>query len=163
MSVFENVAYGLRVGGMGQEVIADKVRWALDLVQMGTFGGRRASQLSGGQQQRVALARAFVFSPAVLLLEEPLSNLDAKLRAEMRIKLRDLQHRSGTTSIYPTHYLEEALAISDRIVVVREGSVEQIGAPLEICDLPRNAFVAYFVGSSNLIRARHRPDLRRAV
>ena len=159
MTVFDNVAYGLRVRRENPERITEKVHRALDLVQMRALADRQASQLSGGQQQRVALARAFVFSPSVLLFDEPLSNLDAKLRADMRIELRELQHRLGITSVYVTHDLEEALAMSDRIVVMRNGLIEQIGTPAEIYDLPRNAFVADFVGSANLIRGRHRPDL----
>lgn len=159
MSVFDNVAYGLRVRRLGAAEITEKVGHALDMVQMRDFAGRRASQLSGGQQQRVALARAFVFQPSVLLFDEPLSNLDAKLRADMRIELRELQHRLGITSLYVTHDLEEALAMSDRIVVMREGRVEQTGTPDEIYRLPRSAFVADFIGSANLIRGRHRPDL----
>src|SRR4029079_14698558 len=159
MTVFDNVAYGLRVRRASAPEIKEKGGHALCLVQMSEFAGRRASQLSGGQQQRVALARAFVFSPSVLLFDEPLSNLDAKLRADMRIELRDLQHRLGITSVYVTHDLEEALAMSDRIVVMRDGVIEQIGTPGEIYDRPRNPFVADFVGSSNLIRGRHRPDL----
>jgi iron(III) transport system ATP-binding protein len=159
MTVFENVAYGLRVRRAGAAEIAEKVHHALDLVQMRSFASRRASQLSGGQQQRVALARAFVFSPSVLLFDEPLSNLDAKLRADMRIELRELQHRLGITSVYVTHDLEEALAMSDRIVVMRDGLIEQTGTPDEIYRLPTSAFVADFVGSANLIRGRHRPDL----
>ncbi len=158
MTVFDNVAYGLRVRRLSPEAIAEKVRWALEMVQMEDFARRSASKLSGGQQQRVALARAFVFSPSVLLFDEPLSNLDAKLRAEMRIELRELQHRVGITSVYVTHDLEEALAISDRIVVMRDGVIEQIGTPFEIYNFPRDAFVADFVGSANLIRGRHRPD-----
>jgi ABC-type Fe3+/spermidine/putrescine transport system ATPase subunit len=158
MTVFDNVAYGLRVRRMSAREIADKVGSALDMVQMGEFARRSASKLSGGQQQRVALARAFVFSPSVLLFDEPLSNLDAKLRAEMRIELRELQHRVGITSVYVTHDLEEALAISDDIVVMRDGVIEQIGSPSEIYNFPRNAFVADFVGSANLIRGRHRPE-----
>jgi len=121
--------------------------------------GERASKLSGGQQQRVALARAFVFSPAVLLFDEPLSNLDAKLRAEMRLEIEELQHKLGITSVYVTHDLEEALAISDRIVVMRNGIIEQIGGPAYIYYHPRNAFVADFVGSANLIEGKVRPDL----
>jgi energy-coupling factor transporter ATP-binding protein EcfA2 len=160
MSVFDNVAYGLRVRRLARQTIEDKVREALELVQMGIFASRRASQLSGGRQQRGALARAFVFSPAVLLFDEPLSNLDAKLRAEMRIELRELQHRLGITSVYVTHDLEEALAVSDRIVVPRDGRLEQVGTPVEIYNLPRNPFVADFVGSANLLPGRHRPDLR---
>jgi ABC-type Fe3+/spermidine/putrescine transport system ATPase subunit len=159
MSVFENVAYGLRVRGESKSAIADKVARALDMVQMSAFSQRGASQLSGGQQQRVALARAFVFQPAVLLFDEPLSNLDAKLRADMRIELRELQHRLGITSVYVTHDLEEALAMSDRIVVMRDGLIAQVGPPDEIYNRPRNAFVADFVGSANLIRGQHRADL----
>lgn len=158
MTVFDNVAYGLRVRRLGAAEIAQKVGTALDMVQMGEFARRSASKLSGGQQQRVALARAFVFSPSVLLFDEPLSNLDAKLRAEMRIELRELQHRVGITSVYVTHDLEEALAISDRIVVMRDGVIAQIGSPSEIYNFPRNAFVADFVGSANLIRGRRRPE-----
>jgi ABC-type Fe3+/spermidine/putrescine transport system ATPase subunit len=159
MTVFDNVAYGLRVRRVGAQEIRDRVRQALALVQMDAYETRRASQLSGGQQQRVALARACVFSPSVLLFDEPLSNLDAKLRADMRIELRELQHRLGLTSVYVTHDLEEALAMSDRIIVMRNGHIEQTGTPAEIYNLPRTAFVADFVGSSNLIRGRLRLDL----
>jgi iron(III) transport system ATP-binding protein len=159
MTVFENVAYGLRVRRTDAAELAEKVHQALDMVQMSSFASRRAAQLSGGQQQRVALARAFVFQPSVLLFDEPLSNLDAKLRADMRIELRELQHRLGITSVYVTHDLEEALAMSDRIVVMRDGLIEQTGSPDEIYRLPNNAFVADFVGSANLIRGRHRGDL----
>ncbi len=161
MTVFDNVAYGLRVRKRPRAEIAARVREALDLVQMGAFAARRASQLSGGQQQRVALARACAFSPQVLLFDEPLSNLDAKLRADMRIELRELQHRLGVTSVYVTHDLEEALAMSDRIAVMRDGVIEQAGTPTEIYARPRNAFVADFVGSSNLVRGRLRADLAR--
>jgi iron(III) transport system ATP-binding protein len=159
MTVFDNVAYGLRVRKLSRAEIAEKVDHALGMVQMRAFAQRSASQLSGGQQQRVALARAFVFQPSVLLFDEPLSNLDAKLRADMRIELRELQHRLGITSVYVTHDLEEALAMSDRIAVMRDGLIEQLGTPDEIYNLPRSAFVADFVGSSNLIRGRNRRDL----
>src|SRR2546423_1643306 len=161
MSVFDNVAYGLRVRKRPEAEVTARVREALDLVQLGELGARSASKLSGGQQQRVALARAFVFSPAVLLFDEPLSNLDAKLRAEMRVELKELQRRLAITSVYVTHDLEEALAISDRIVVMRDGVIEQVGTPAEIYDRPRNTFVADFIGSANLIRGRRRPDLER--
>ncbi|MBS0241200.1 MAG: ABC transporter ATP-binding protein [Proteobacteria bacterium] len=161
MSVFENVAYGLRVRKKAEGDIRATVGRALDLVQMGKFAERKASQLSGGQQQRVALARAFAFQPSVLLFDEPLSNLDAKLRGDMRIELRELQHRLGITSLYVTHDLEEALAMSDRIVVMRDGLIEQEGTPDEIYNRPLTAFVADFVGSSNLVRGRPRPDLAR--
>ena len=159
MSVFDNVAYGLRVRKRPEAEVAARVRDALELVQLGDLGTRSASKLSGGQQQRVALARAFVFSPSVLLFDEPLSNLDAKLRAEMRVELKELQRRLDITSVYVTHDLEEALAISDRIVVMRDGVIAQVGTPAEIYDRPRNTFVADFVGSANLIRGRRRPDL----
>jgi ABC-type Fe3+/spermidine/putrescine transport system ATPase subunit len=151
MTVFENVAYGLRVRKQAGAALADKVQHALDLVKMGQYASRNASALSGGQQQRVALARAVAFSPSVILFDEPLSNLDAKLRSEMRIELRELQRRLGVTSLYVTHDLEEALAMSDRIVVMRAGAVEQSGTPVEIYDFPRTAFVADFVGSANLV------------
>jgi iron(III) transport system ATP-binding protein len=159
MTVFDNVAYGLRVRKRPRAEIETRVHAALELVQMGAYAARRASQLSGGQQQRVALARACAFSPQVLLFDEPLSNLDAKLRADMRIELRELQHRLGVTSVYVTHDLEEALAMSDRIVVMRDGVIEQAGTPTEIYARPRNAFVADFVGSSNLVSGTLRPDL----
>ena len=161
MSVFDNVAYGLRVRKRPEAEVSAKVREALDLVQLGDLGSRSASKLSGGQQQRVALARAFVFGPSVLLFDEPLSNLDAKLRAEMRVELKELQRRLDVTSVYVTHDLEEALAISDRVVVMRDGVIEQVGTPGEIYDRPRNTFVADFVGSANLVRGRRRPDLER--
>ena len=159
MTVFENVAYGLRVRRAGAAEVREKVRHALDLVQMGAYADRHASQLSGGQQQRVALARACAFSPEVVLFDEPLSNLDAKLRGDMRIELRELQHRLGVTSVYVTHDLEEALAMSDRIVVMRAGHIEQEGSPAEIYNYPRTAFVADFVGSANLVSGTLRPDL----
>jgi ABC-type Fe3+/spermidine/putrescine transport system ATPase subunit len=151
MTVFDNVAYGLRVRKETGAALKEKVHYALDLVKMGQYAGRNASALSGGQQQRVALARAIAFSPSVLLFDEPLSNLDAKLRSEMRIELRELQRRLGVTSLYVTHDLEEALAMSDQIVVMRAGVVEQSGTPAEIYNYPRTAFVADFVGSANLI------------
>jgi ABC-type Fe3+/spermidine/putrescine transport system ATPase subunit len=159
MTVFDNVAYGLRVRGRSAAEIKTRVGEVLDLVQMGAYAGRSAAQLSGGQQQRVALARACAFSPSVLLFDEPLSNLDAKLRGDMRIELRELQHRLGVTSLYVTHDLEEALAMSDTIVVMRAGRIEQAGPPAEIYNYPRTEFVADFVGSANLIRGRVRPDL----
>lgn len=161
MTVADNVAYGLKVRNTPKAEIADKVMKALEMVQMSQYAERRASALSGGQQQRVALARAFVFQPEVLLFDEPLSNLDAKLRADMRIELRELQHRLGVTSVYVTHDLEEALAMSDRIVVMRDGLIQQIGTPAEIYNYPRNDFVADFVGSANLVQGKLRPDLAR--
>jgi iron(III) transport system ATP-binding protein len=151
MTVFDNVAYGLRVRNESGAALKEKVHHALDLVKMGPYAERNASALSGGQQQRVALARAVAFQPSVLLFDEPLSNLDAKLRSEMRIELRELQRRLGVTSLYVTHDLEEALAMSDQIVVMRSGLIEQRGTPSDIYNYPRTAFVADFVGSANLV------------
>jgi ABC-type Fe3+/spermidine/putrescine transport system ATPase subunit len=158
MNVFDNVAYGLRVRKQGKGEIARAVEHALDLVQMRHLGARPASKLSGGQQQRVALARAIAFSPTVVLFDEPLSNLDAKLRAEMRVELRELQRRLDITSVYVTHDQEEALAISDRVIVMNLGVIEQIGAPEQIYNSPRSRFVADFVGSANIIKGRLGPS-----
>jgi len=151
MSVADNVAYGLRVRKLPKAEVATQVARALDLVQMRAFADRSAALLSGGQQHRVALARAIAFSPDVLLFDEPLSNLDAKLRAEMRVELRALQHRLGVTSLYVTHDQEEALAISDRVIVMNVGGIEQIGTPEDIYNRPKTRFVADFVGWANLI------------
>ena len=154
MTVFDNVAYGLRVRKQSAADIKANVERALDLVQMRHLAERPASKLSGGQQQRVALARAMAFSPTVVLFDEPLSNLDAKLRAEMRVELRELQRRLDITSVYVTHDQEEALAISDRVIVMNVGVIEQIGTPEQIYNRPRSRFVADFVGSANLIKGR---------
>jgi iron(III) transport system ATP-binding protein len=154
MSVFDNVAYGLRVRKLPRAEVAAQVERALDLVQMRDYATRSASLLSGGQQQRVALARAIAFSPTVVLFDEPLSNLDAKLRAEMRVELRELQRRLDITSVYVTHDQEEALAISDRVIVMHVGGIEQIGTPEDIYHRPKTRFVADFVGSANLIEGR---------
>src|SRR4051794_25739411 len=154
MSVADNVAYGLRVRKLPRAEIAAQVERALDLVQMRAFAERSAALLSGGQPPRVALARACAFSPDVLLSAEPLSNLDAKLRAEMRVELRALQQRLGVTSLYVTHDQEEALAISDRVIVMNVGGIEQIGTPEDIYNRPKTRFVADFVGSANLIAGR---------
>jgi iron(III) transport system ATP-binding protein len=154
MTVFDNVAYGLRVRKQSKDEIKKNVERALDLVQMRHLAERGASKLSGGQQQRVALARAIAFSPTVVLFDEPLSNLDAKLRAEMRVELRELQRRLGITSVYVTHDQEEALAISDRVIVMNVGVIEQIGTPEQIYNSPKSRFVADFVGSANLIKGK---------
>ena len=150
MSVFDNVAFGLRERGAAKGEIARRVSDALRMVNLEGMGGRRPSQLSGGQQQRVALARTLVVQPRVLLLDEPLSNLDAKLRAQMRIELLKLQRDLGITTIYVTHDQEEALALSTRIAVMSAGAVVQEGTPREIYEAPRARFVAEFVGASNL-------------
>jgi iron(III) transport system ATP-binding protein len=151
MTVFENVAYGLRVRGASTSDIKANVLRVLDMVQMAPYADRPSSNLSGGQQQRVAVARAIAFSPTVVLFDEPLSNLDAKLRAEMRVELRELQRRLDITSLYVTHDQEEALAISDRVIVMNGGKIEQIGSPQDIYNRPVSRFVADFVGSANMI------------
>ena len=154
MSVFDNVAYGLRVRKQSKADIKTNVERALDLVQMRHLADRGASKLSGGQQQRVALARAIAFSPTVVLFDEPLSNLDAKLRAEMRVELRELQRRLGITAVYVTHDQEEALAISDRVIVMNVGVIEQIGTPDEVYENPASPFVYEFLGNVNLFHSR---------
>jgi iron(III) transport system ATP-binding protein len=154
MTVAENVAYGLNVRRMARAEIEKNVRRVLDLVQMVPYADRPASKLSGGQQQRIAVARAIAFSPTVLLFDEPLSNLDAKLRSEMRVELRELQRRLDITSVYVTHDQEEALAISDRVIVMNRGRIEQIGSPETIYNRPESVFVADFVGAANLIEGR---------
>ncbi len=152
MNVFNNVAYGLKLRKMTKREISKKVENALSLVELGGMGDRSPSQLSGGQQQRVALARALVIEPKVLLLDEPLSNLDAKLRVQMRIKIKEIQKELGITSIYVTHDQEEALCISDRTAVMNEGNIEQIGTPREIYEEPNNEFVADFIGLTNFMK-----------
>ena len=154
MSVFDNVAYGLNVRGQDKATVAKAVHEALDLAQMSAYADRPASRLSGGQQQRVALARAIAFSPRVVLFDEPLSNLDAKLRNEMREELRTLRDRLKITSVYVTHDQEEAFAISDTVVVMNGGRIEQIGSPQTIYSQPANRFVADFVGSANIVKGR---------
>lgn len=151
MTVFENVAYGLHVRKLGGREISERVEAALKRVRLEGYGARTPDQLSGGQQQRVGLARAMAIEPRVLLLDEPLSNLDAKLRVEMRSEVRDIQKNLGITAVYVTHDQEEALAISDRIAVVEGGSVQQVGSPWEIYKSPNNLFVASFVGTMNLL------------
>ena len=147
LTVQENVAYGLKARKMPAKEIKPKVDEALELVQ----ADRKPNELSGGQQQRVALARAFVIEPSVLLMDEPLSNLDAKLRVQMRSVIKKLQRRLGITTIYVTHDQEEALAISDRIAVMKDGHIMQIGTPREIYAKPQNPFVAGFIGVSNFL------------
>ena len=152
MSVFDNIGYGLKIRKMHKDAVEDKVLEILDLVQLTGLAERYPYQLSGGQQQRVALARALVIEPKVLLLDEPLSNLDAKLRIEMRNEISRIQKRLDITTIYVTHDQEEALAISDRLAVIDNGVVQQIGTPHEIYSLPRNLFVADFIGECNIIK-----------
>ena len=151
MSVAQNVAYGLKVRRVSRKESARRVEEALTQVHLGGLGARRIDELSGGQQQRVALARALVIRPRTLLLDEPLSNLDAKLREETRAEIRRIQRESGTTTIYVTHDQAEAMAMSDRIAVMRSGQVQQVGSPQEIYYRSANAFVARFIGRSNVL------------
>lgn len=151
MTVAENVAFGLLRLRHPKAEVTERVKEALDLVQLGDFAGRRPSQLSGGQQQRVALARALAPRPKVLLLDEPLSALDLKLRQAMRVELKSLQEETGITFIFVTHDQEEALTMSDRIAVMSKGEVQQIGGARDIYDRPRNRFVADFIGETNLL------------
>ena len=154
LSVFENVAYGLRVLRRSEADVRKSAEDALALVGMAGMGERAPNALSGGQQQRVALARSLVMQPKVLLFDEPLSNLDAKLRKRMREEIRLLQQRLGITAIYVTHDQAEALAISDRIVVMDKGRISQIGSPDELYRRPGNRFVAEFIGEANFLAAR---------
>ena len=151
LTVKENVAYGLKARKTPKKEIESRVAEALELVQISHLADRKPNELSGGQQQRVALARAFVIEPSVLLMDEPLSNLDAKLRVQMRTVIKKLQRRLGITTIYVTHDQEEALAISDRIAVMKDGDIMQIGTPNEIYAKPQNPFVAGFIGVSNFL------------
>ncbi|MFG3698583.1 ABC transporter ATP-binding protein [Micromonospora sp. NPDC047620] len=151
MSVAQNVAYGLKIRKVGRAESRRRVEEALGQVHLAGYGDRRIDELSGGQQQRVALARALVIRPRTLLLDEPLSNLDAKLREETRVEIRRIQREAGTTSIYVTHDQAEAMAMSDRIAVMQSGRVQQIGAPQEIYHRPATSFVARFIGRSNVL------------
>src|SRR6185503_9805626 len=154
MTVFDNVAYPLSVRHVAKPEIKQRVMAALRLVEMDRFADRPAPALSGGQQQRVAIARALVFEPEVLLLDEPLSNLDARLRTQMGDEFRALQKRLGITSLYVTHDQEEAMALSDRVVVMMHGKILQIGSPEEIYQRPVSREVAAFFGSPNLLDAK---------
>jgi putative spermidine/putrescine transport system ATP-binding protein len=151
LSVFDNVAYGLRTRRRPRPEIAERVGRALALVKLERFADRRPRQLSGGQQQRVAIARALVIEPAVLLLDEPLSNLDAKLRHEMRVELRRLLGQTNVASIFVTHDQEEAIVLSDRIVLMNEGRVEQHGTPREMYQRPASLFASAFLGQANFL------------
>jgi ABC-type Fe3+/spermidine/putrescine transport system ATPase subunit len=154
LSVFENVAYGLRVRRVERREIPKRVQQALALVKMIEFSGRAPAQLSGGQQQRIALARALVNQPKLLLLDEPLSALDANLRRQMQLELKSLQREVGISFVFVTHDQEEAMALSDRIALLRSGQLEQVAAPREIYNRPATAYTARFVGQTNLLNGR---------
>lgn len=150
-NVFDNVAYGLKIRKLSREEIHKKVMDILDLVELHGMESRMTNQLSGGQQQRVALARALVVEPSVLLFDEPLSNLDAKLRVVMRTEIRNIQQRVGITAVYVTHDQSEAMALSDQIIIMNKGVVAQIGTPQEIYYHPKDKFVADFIGEANFL------------
>jgi putative spermidine/putrescine transport system ATP-binding protein len=154
MTVADNIGFGLKVAKRPAAEISARVEEMLALIKLPTLAGRYPYQLSGGQQQRVALARAIAIKPQVLLLDEPLSALDAKIRVSLREEIKTVQRELGITTIYVTHDQEEALSMSDRIVVMNEGRVEQIGTPFEVYNYPRTRFVASFVGTLNILRAR---------
>lgn len=151
MTVFENIAYPLRALGVARSAIKPRVESTLRLVHLEGLGERYSSQLSGGQQQRVALARSLVAEPTLLLFDEPLSNLDANLRTQMRVEIKELQKKLGFTGVYVTHDQAEALAIADRVAIMQGGRLRQIGTPREVYDYPANAFVAGFIGATNLL------------
>ncbi len=152
MNVTRNVAFGLQMRNIPSRDAESRAAQALDMVQLGHLAHRKPKELSGGQQQRVALARALVIEPSILLLDEPLSNLDAKLRDEMRVQIRALQQQSGITAVFVTHDQVEALSMCDRVVVMRGGRVEQFGTPTEVYERPATAFVANFVGRTNRLK-----------
>lgn len=162
LSVFDNVAYGLRASGTASSEVPERVAKALGMVKMGDFAKSAPSRLSGGQQQRVALARALVNRPRVLLLDEPLSALDANLRRQMQVELKSLQREVGITFIFVTHDQEEAMALSDRVALLRAGHLEQIASPREIYGKPATAYAAQFIGQTNLLRADVRDGIANA-
>ena len=151
MNVYDNVAFGLKIKKEPKDVIEQKVKRMLKLVGLEEYGQRRVTEMSGGQQQRVAIARALVNEPSVLLLDEPLGALDLKLRKEMQHELKKIQQEVGITFIYVTHDQEEALTMSDKIVVMKDGEIQQIGTPTDIYNEPANEYVARFIGESNII------------
>ena len=163
MTVADNVAYGLKIDGVPKGDIPKMVEEALELVQLGAFGARKPDQLSGGQRQRVALARALVKRPKVLLLDEPLSALDAKLREAMQIELVNLQHTVGITFIMVTHDQDEALSMANRIAVMERGKVQQVATPVDLYEYPENRFVADFIGKMNLFEAIYKGGARGSI
>jgi ABC-type Fe3+/spermidine/putrescine transport system ATPase subunit len=158
MTVWDNVAYGLKLRKVAQTEINERAQSVLNKVKLGSYEQRYPGQLSGGQQQRVALARALVLNPDILLLDEPLSNLDAKIRIQVRAEIRKLQKELGITTIYVTHDQEEALTLSDRIAVFNQGKVLQVGPPKELYERPASRFVADFIGINNLLDGTVRPS-----
>ncbi|WP_308551808.1 spermidine/putrescine ABC transporter ATP-binding protein [uncultured Peptoniphilus sp.] len=160
MNVYENIAFGLKIKKVEKKIIDEKVKFALGLVSLEGFEKRNIDSLSGGQQQRVAIARALVNEPKVLLLDEPLGALDLKIRQKMQLELKAIQQSAGITFIFVTHDQEEALTMSDTIVVLNKGEIQQIGSPIDIYNEPKNAFVADFIGESNIIDGVMNDDYR---
>lgn len=162
LTVFENVAYGLRAKNVAKSEIPERVAQALAMVKMQEFAASAPSRLSGGQQQRVALARALINRPRLLLLDEPLSALDASLRRQMQVELKSLQREVGITFLFVTHDQEEAMALSDRLALLRAGVLEQVGEPRDVYARPATAYAAQFIGQTNLLRAEVRDGIARA-
>jgi len=154
MTVYENIEYGLNIRKLPSSIKKEKIARVLEIVQMEQYADRNPNQLSGGQQQRIALARALVIEPDILLLDEPLSNLDAKLRLEMRQEIKRIHSEAGITSVYVTHDQKEALSLADRMAVMKDGKIIQIGTPREIYNAPINSFVADFIGETNFIQGK---------
>jgi putative spermidine/putrescine transport system ATP-binding protein len=154
MTVGENLSFPLEVRGMGKSERDEKVQRALDMVEMGAFGGRRPAQLSGGQQQRIALARALVFEPDLVLMDEPLGALDKNLREQMQFEIKHIHENLGVTVVYVTHDQSEALTMSDRIAVFDDGRIQQLASPDDLYERPENAFVAAFIGENNTLRGK---------
>lgn len=160
MNIYENIAFGLRINKVSEKEVQKKVAKMLELVNLSGFETRKINSLSGGQQQRIAIARALVNEPKVLLLDEPLGALDLKLRKDMQIELKNMQKELGITFIYVTHDQEEALTMSDKIIIMNQGEIQQIGSPIDIYNEPENAFVADFIGESNIMEGiMHRDKL----
>ena len=160
MNIFENIAFGLRIKKMSEDKIRDKVTWALKLVNLSGYEKRKPDSLSGGQQQRVAIARAIVCEPEMLLFDEPLGALDLKLRQEMQRELKNLQQSLGISFVYVTHDQEEALTMSDTVVVMSDGIIQQVGTPVDIYNEPKNRFVAKFIGESNIVDGVMKDDFK---
>lgn len=159
LNVYDNIAFGLKIKNMDKKEIDKRVNHNLELVGLRDYGSRRIDKLSGGQQQRIAIARALVNEPKVLLLDEPLGALDLKLRKGMQVELKEIQKEVGITFIFVTHDQEEALTMSDKIVVMKKGAIQQIGSPIDIYNEPKNAFVADFIGESNILEGTMIKDL----
>ena len=159
MNVYENVEYGLSVRKLPANVKREKVERVLEIVRMEEYADRNPNQLSGGQQQRIALARALVIEPDILLLDEPLSNLDAKLRLDMRQEIKRIHSEAGITSVYVTHDQKEALSLADRVAVMRDGKIVQIGTPREIYNFPASSFVADFIGEANFLQGKLKTEV----